>query len=358
MEYETNPIGLEQPIDPCQVPYHSLPGGGKIPGIGLGTFGSDSVDAKTVAAAVRYALGIGYRHIDCAAVYLNEKEIGEVLRDAMDGRAGYPAIKREDLWITSKLWNDKHAPHDVSEAFKQSLYDLGLEYLDVYLVHWPFPNYHPPKCDVNSRSPNARPYIHDEFMATWMELEKLVDQGLVRYIGTSNMTIPKLQLVLRDARIRPVVNEMELHPHFQQPELFTYVVSQGMVPIAYAPLGSPGRPERDRTVDDTVDMEDPVILEIARRRSIHPAQVCLKWAIKRGQIPIPFSVNPKNIRSNLESVIQDPLTDQEMRAISSIDKNCRLIKGQVFLWKGARGWEDLWDLDGKIAGWNSEEVNV
>jgi diketogulonate reductase-like aldo/keto reductase len=112
-------------------------------------------------------------------------------------------------------------------------------------------------------------------------------------------------------------------------------------------------------VNDTVDMEDPAILEIARNRSIHPAQVCLKWAVQRGQIPIPFSVNPKNIRSNLEAVIQDPLTEEEFKAISRIDKNCRLIKGQVFLWKGARGWEDLWDLDGKIAGWNGkEEVNL
>jgi alcohol dehydrogenase (NADP+) len=358
MDKQTESRVSEQPIDPHRVPYRTLAGGGKIPGIGLGTFGSDAVDAKTVAEAVRYALGLGYRHIDCAAVYLNEGEIGAVLRDAMAGRAGYPPVKREDLWITSKLWNDKHAPGDVAGAFEQSLRNLGLEYLDLYLVHWPFPNYHPPKCDVNSRSPNARPYIHEEFMATWAELEKLVDRGLVRYIGTSNMTIPKLQLVLRDARIRPAVNEMELHPHFQQTELFNYVLSQGLVPIGYSPLGSPGRPERDRTSDDTVDMEDPVILEIAQRRSIHPAQVCLKWAVGRGQIPIPFSVKPKNIRSNLEAVIQDPLTDQELKALSGIDKNCRLIKGQVFLWKGARSWEDLWDLDGKIAGWNTEEVRV
>jgi len=340
-------------LDPARVPFRTLPDGGRIPGIGLGTFGSDAVDANQVAAAVRYALGIGYRHIDCASVYGNEAEIGQELAGAIAGRAGFPALPREDLWITSKLWNDKHAPADVAPSFKKSLRDLGLDYLDLYLIHWPFPNFHPPKCDVAARAPDARPYIHEEFMATWRELEKLVDQGLVRHIGTSNMTVPKLELLLRDARIKPAVNEMELHPHFQQAERFDYVVSRGIVPIGYSPLGSPGRPERDKTPEDSVDMEDPVILEIARRRGVHPAAVCLKWAVARGQVPIPFSVNPRNIRANLEAVAADPLTAEEMAAIAAIDRNCRLIKGQVFLWPGAAGWESLWDPDGRIPGWNA-----
>ena len=330
------------------IPLFKTACGALIPGIGLGTFGSDSVDAAAVAGAVRYAIGIGYRHIDCAAVYGNEKEIGATLAEVRAGKAGYPAVKREELWITSKLWNDKHAPRDVAPAFEKSLKDLGLDYLDLYLVHWPFPNFHPPRCDASSRSPHARPYVHENFMATWRKLEKLVERGLVRHIGTSNMTIPKLELVLRDASIKPVCNEMELHPHFQQPELFAYVVSKGLVPIGYSPLGSPGRPERDRTLDDTVDLEDPVIVEIARKHGVHPAAICLKWAVKRGQIPIPFSVNPRNIAANLQAVSTDPLTDAELAAIARTDRNCRLIKGQVFLWEDARGWEDLWDLDGTI----------
>ncbi len=331
------------------VPALKTADGARISGIGLGTFGSDAVDAAAVAEAVRYAIGIGYRHIDCAAVYGNEQEIGTTLANVVAGTAGYPAVKREALWITSKLWNDQHAPRNVASAFEKSLKDLGLDYLDLYLVHWPFPNFHPPKCDVSSRSPNARLYIHENFMATWRELEKLVERGLVRHIGTSNMTIPKLDLVLRDASIRPVCNEMELHPHFQQPEFFSYVVSKGLVPIGYSPLGSPGRPERDRTAEDTVDMEDPVIVEIAKKHGVHPAAICLKWAVKRGQIPIPFSVNPRNIAANLQAVSTDPLTDADLAAIAGIDRNCRLIKGQVFLWNGARGWEDLWDLNGIIA---------
>ncbi len=186
-------------------------------------------------------------------------------------------------------------------------------------------------------------------MKTWRQMEKLVDMGFVKHIGTSNMTVPKLELLLRDARIRPAANEMELHPHFQQPELFQYCLDNDIVPIGYSPIGSPARPERDTTPDDTVDIEDPVIIEIAQRLGVHPAVVCVKWAIQRGQVPIPFSTRRKNYLSNLQTAVSPPLPDAEMAAIASIDKNCRLIKGQVFLWEGAKDWQDLWDLDGVIA---------
>jgi diketogulonate reductase-like aldo/keto reductase len=173
-------------------------------------------------------------------------------------------------------------------------------------------------------------------------MEKLVDEGLVRHIGTSNMTVQKLELLLHDCRIQPACNEMEMHPHFQQPELFDYVTNHNMVAIGYSPIGSPNRPERDKTADDTVPIEDPVIIEIAEKHDIHPAVVCIKWAVQNGQIPIPFSVKPEKIASNLKAVIEDPLTDEEMLAIKKIDRNCRFIKGQVFTWKGAT-WEDLWN---------------
>jgi diketogulonate reductase-like aldo/keto reductase len=213
-------------------------------------------------------------------------------------------------------------------------------------VHGPFPNFHRPGCDVSSRSADARPYIHENFMKTWRKMEDLVEQGLVRHIGTSNMTAPKLKLLLADARIRPAVNEMELHPHFQQPELFDFCLANGIRPIGFCPLGSPGRPERDRTPEDTSPIEDPVIVEIAASHGVHPSAVCLKWALQRGQVPIPFSVN--HYRQNLEAVVSDPLTPDEMRAIAGIDRNCRLIKGQVFLWKPEQSWEDLWDVNGVI----------
>ena len=171
----------------------------------------------------------------------------------------------------------------------------------------------------------------------------------MRYIGMSNMTIPKLEAVLPLCRIRPVALEMELHPSFQQPELFAYAVSQEILPIGYCPIGSPSRPERDRTVEDVADMELPSIIAAARSHQVHPAVICLKWAVQRGQVPIPFSVKESQYIANLECVTWDPLTDEEMEAISRDDKGCRLVKGQVFLWEGAKGWEDLWDMDGRIA---------
>jgi alcohol dehydrogenase (NADP+) len=330
-------------VDPTLVPQETLYTGAHMPVIGLGTFGSDHVTASEVAGAVEGAAAVGYRHFDCASVYGNEHEIGYALQQVL-GRQ----IQREQLWVTSKLWNDKHGENNVIPACKQSLRDLRLSYLDLYLVHWPFPNYHPPGCDVTSRSEDARPYIHSDFMKTWQKMEELVDLGLVRHIGTSNMTIPKLRVLLRDARIKPAVNEMELHPHFQQPGLFEFVRSNGMVPVGYCPVGSPARPERDRTAEDTAPTRDPVIVKIANRLGVHPAVVCVKWAVQRGQVPIPFSTNQAHYLSNLEGVVGGPLTDREMSEIASIDRNCRLIKGQVFLWKEGLSWEDLWDVNGEI----------
>jgi len=328
-------------VDQSIIPYKTLNTGARIPGIGLGTFGSDHVTAEAITAAVADAIFSGYRHIDCASVYGNEDSIGTALELVMSA-----GIHREELWITSKVWNDMH--NDVLLSCAKTLKDLRLEYLDLYLVHWPFPNYHGPRVSVDSRDPNAKPYIHENYMKTWRQMENLVKRGLTRHIGTSNMTIPKLKLLLRDCSIKPACNEMELHPHFQQPELFEFVTSNGIVPIGYSPIGSPNRPERDRTQGDTVDLDDPVIAGIAQRMNVHPAAVCLKWAVQRGQIPIPFSVNRKNYLSNLNAITENPLSDEDMKLISAIDKNCRLIKGQVFLWEGASGWEDLWDVDGTI----------
>jgi alcohol dehydrogenase (NADP+) len=321
-----------------EYPLRRLYTGALMPAIGFGTFGSDHVSPMEVADAVKGAIQIGYRHLDCAAVYGNEDRIGAAIRKTN--------VSRSELWITSKLWNDRHSA--VLESCQRSLNDLRIDQLDMYLVHWPFPNFHPPGCAVDSRSSGARPYIHESFMKTWQQMECLVDMGLTRHIGTSNMTIPKLELLLRDARIRPAVNEMELHPHFQQPQLFDFIRANGIEPIGYSPLGSPNRPPRDRMAADSVDVEDPVIVGIAERLGIRPAAVCIKWAVQRGQTPIPFSTKQQNYIANLECVKTEPLTDADMRAIQAIDKGCRLIKGQVFLWKEDQSWEDLWDMDGAI----------
>lgn len=330
-------------IDPANVPNAILSDGEKMPVLGMGTFGSDTYSAAEIAAAVVGAAEFGQRAFDCASVYSNEKEIGGALKIIMEG-----GVPREELFITSKVWNDMHGDGEVIKSCKQSLEDLGLEYLDLYLVHWPFPNFHPPGCTVEARSADARPYIHENYMKTWAQMEQLVDMGLVKSIGTSNMTIPKMELLLRDCRIKPVVNEMECHPHFQQPELFDFMVAHQIQPIGYCPIGSPARPERDRTADDTVDIEDPVVVEIAKNHGVHPAIICIKWALQRGLVVIPFSTKPEKYKDNLKAALMDALTDEEMAAIGGIDRNCRLIKGQVFTWEGSAGWEDLWDLDGTI----------
>ena len=168
------------------------------------------------------------------------------------------------------------------------------------------------------------------------------------------MTIPKLEAVLPQCRIRPAAIEMELHPGFQQPELFAYVQEHGMVPIGYCPIGSPSRPERDRTAEDVADTQMPEIVKIAEAHQVHPAIVCIKWAVQNGQIPIPFSVKPAQYLENLRCAVTDPLTEEEMEMIRRADKNCRLVKGQVFLWPGASDWKDLWDEDGTICGWEEK----
>lgn len=331
-------------INPADVPKRKLSSGDEIPAVGLGTFGSDRFTKEEIADAVLGAISNGYRHIDCAQVYMNEPEIGNALEIAIDG-----GIKREDLWITSKVWNDMHGKGDVLVSCATSLRDLKLDYLDLYLVHWPFPNYHAPGCDGDSRNPDSKPFSAEEFLKTWRQMEKLVDMGLVKNIGTSNMTVAKFEAVWDQMRIKPVINEMELHPHFQQQAFYDYCIGKGIQPIGFCPIGSPTRPDRDKTESDTVDIEDPVVVAAAKRLGVHPAVICVKWAAQRGQIPIPFSVRENEYKSNLMAAIVDPLTDEEMEAISKIDKGCRLIKGQVFLWEGANDWEDLWDLDGVIA---------
>jgi diketogulonate reductase-like aldo/keto reductase len=329
------------------VPTRRLASGAVMPGIGMGTFGSDHYGADEVAAAVRGAISAGYRLIDCASVYGNEAEVGVVLEEAIAG-----GVPRDELFVMTKVWNNAHEPRAARESVLRSLRDLRLDVLDAVFVHWPFPNHHAPFADAADRDPAARPYIHEEYMALWRELESLVDEGIIRHLGTSNVTIPKLTAILSDARIAPALNEMELHPCFQQPELFRFCLDHGIQPVGYSPLGSPSRPERDRTSDDVSDMEHPVVVSIAEAHGVHPALICLKWAVQRGQIPIPFSVKESQYVANLRAVVEDPLTPAELEELRSTERNNRLVKGQVFLWPGAASWLELWDVDGTIPGWD------
>ena len=329
-------------VDPMKVPQIKLNDGSTMPGIGMGTFGSDRFTAEQVSNAVFGAIKAGYRLFDCASCYGNEDQIGEVFQRAF--KEGL--CERKDLYIMSKVWNDKH--REVEESCKKTIADLQCDYLDVYFIHWPFPNYHAPGCDVDSRNPDSKPFSVKEFMNTYQQIEKLVDEGLVKHIGISNMTIPKLEQVVKKFRIQPTVCELELHPCFQQQELFDYLVAHKIQPVGFMPLGSPQRPERDIVAEDIADMKTPEMQEIAQKYGVHPAIICLKWAVQRGQIPIPFSVHEAEYVSNLESTQTPPLDEEDMKKIAGLEKNNRLVKGQVFLWPGADDWHDLWDEEGVI----------
>lgn len=336
-------------IDASKVPQITLPNGGSIPCIGMGTFGSDRVSAEEVAAAVAGAVRAGYRLFDCAACYGNEAQIGQVFQAAFDEGV----VERKDLYIMTKVWNDMH--RDVETACRKSIADLRCGYVDMYFIHWPFPNYHAPHCDVDARNPDSKPFSVEEFLDTYRQCEALVDKGLIRHIGISNMTIPKLEAVLGRLRIPPTACEIELHPCFQQQELFDYLNAHHIQPVGYMPIGSPRRPERDIVETDIADLELPEMRAIAQAHGVHPAIIALKWAVQRGQIPIPFSIH--NYIANLECTMTEPLTEEEMRTIGTLERHNRLVKGQVFLWPGAKDWNDLWDEDGRIVDCADAEEN-
>ena len=329
-------------VDPALVPKVKFYTGEEVPCIGLGTFGSDRVSAEDVSKAVEGAIRSGYRNVDCAACYGNEDLIGDVLKKVMDEGV----VKRDELFIMTKVWNDMH--RKVGEALKKSLSDLKLDYVDMYYIHWPFPNYHAPHCDVDSRNPDSKPFSVEEFCDTYGQIVDLQKEGLVRNIGISNLTIPKLDAVLSKLDVLPAACELEIHPCFQQNELMQYLVDHKIQPVGYMPLGSPRRPERDIVETDINDMAEPTLVEIAKNHGVHPALICLKWAQQRGEMAIPFSIH--NYVANLKCVTEDPLSDDEMKAIGTMEKNNRLVKGQVFLWPGANDWHDLWDEDGYIVG--------
>ncbi len=322
-------------IDQSVIPKKRLYTGAEIPCVGMGTFGSDRVSHEDVSEAAAGAIRCGYRLFDCAACYGNETQIGTVFQEAFQEKA----VERKDLFIMSKVWNDMH--RDVARACKKSIADLACDYLDMYFIHWPFPNYHAPGCDGDARNPDSRPFSVDEFLDTYCQCEALVDQGLIRHIGVSNMTIVKLDAVLPKLRIKPAAAELEMHPAFQQRELKEYLEAHDIVPVGYMPIGSPRRPERDIMEEDIADLEMPEIREIARAHGISPAATALKWAHQNGQIPIPFSVH--HYYENLECMTADPLTEEEMAVIATLERGNRLVKGQVFLWEGARDWHELWD---------------
>ncbi len=308
--------------------------GDEIPALGLGTW---QAEPGVVGAAVRAAIEAGYRHLDCAAIYQNQTEIGEALREVLASGE----VRREDLFVTSKLWNDRHAPADVIPALDESLADLGLEYLDLYLVHWP----------VAHKKGVWIPETTDEFVsldeiplaATWSKMEDAVDRGLCRHIGVSNFSEKKIRALAAGARIAPEANQVELHPYLQQQALVDYCLAEGMVVTAYSPLGSPARPPGLRAEDEPVLLEDPVIGAIAARHDATPAQVLIRWAMQRGTTVIPKSVHVERMQQNLAAA-DLTLTPDDMCEIAGIERARRYISGATWAPDGSPYTiESLWD---------------
>ena len=342
-----------QGIDPESVAKAQLPGGAVMPMAAFGTFHSDWAQDYMKDATLE-AIRLGWRHIDTARAYENEEVVGEAIRQAVrEGTISSPA----DLFITGKLWNGHMAPKDVAPAMDATLAALGVDQIDMYLNHWPWPNVHTPGCAADHRNPDAVPYIHEEFMETWGEIVKLKQAGKAVDIGTSNHTQATMELLLRDVdeASRPVVNQMEMHPLFQQTELRRFLASNGVVCTGYMSLGSPKRPGRDTFKEHRADMMDPTILEIAEELGVSPARVCLNWAYQRENKSggfVAMATRSDWILENLTAATGDLLTPEQMRRISGdgtpenpgIDANNRLIWGQVFLWPEADGdWRVLWN---------------
>jgi alcohol dehydrogenase (NADP+) len=312
----------------------SFTNGDGMPLLGLGTW---KAAPGEVGAAVREAIRLGYRHIDCASVYANEPEVGEAIRDAID--AG--EVRREELWITSKLWCNAHGQSNVEPALRRTLADLGLEWLDLYLVHWPVPIR--PGVAFPSSGDELLPLEAVPLADTWAGMEAVLELGLTRHIGVSNFSSRKLHKLLAHCRIQPEVNQVERHPLLQQPELLAHCSAAGVHITAYSPLGSGDRPAALKGADEPVLLDNPVIGAIAAEHGCSPAQVLIAWQLQGGISTIPKSVSPKRLRENLAAADLQ-LTTADLERIAGLDQHCRLVDGSFWLLEGSP-WtlQSLWD---------------
>lgn len=311
-----------------------LRNGDQFPVLGLGTWKSEPGE---VGEVVKSAIRMGYRHLDCAAIYGNEAEIGQALRELFD----QGEITRQELWVTSKLWNDCHHPSHVRAAMEQTLSDLQLDYLDLYLMHWPLAFEHGHRYPENRDT--VIPLSEIPLSATWEAMESLLQEGLCRHLGVANFSLRKLQALIDRGGQRPEVNQIEMHPYLQQPAMLEFCRKEQILLTAYAPLGSAGRPEHLKDSDEPILLDDPQIRRIADRHSATPAQVLLQWGIARGTAVIPKTVRPSRLEENL-AALNLQLEEQELHTIGELDRHRRYFGGSFwdFPEKGYTR-SNLWD---------------
>ncbi|KAG7280910.1 hypothetical protein CRUP_009197 [Coryphaenoides rupestris] len=307
----------------------TLSSGQRMPAVGLGTWKSAPGQVKQ---AVLAALDCGYRHLDCAAAYGNELEVGGAL--ALRVGPG-KELNREEVFVTSKLWNTKHHPEDVEEACRTSLAHLGLSYLDLYLIHWPMAFQRGNEL-MPRRGDGSVCYSDTHYRDTWLAMERLVDKGLVRAIGLSNFNARQMDDITSTARHKPAVNQVECHPYLSQANLLSHCRTAGVCMTAYSPLGSGDRPWA--SADKPQLLEDPRLGAIAEKYCKTPAQVVLRWHVQRGVACVPKSVTPARIQQNVQ-VSDFCLSEEDMQRMASLDRNERLIVPAVER-DGQRVWRD------------------